>query len=353
MKLLDKLQRNVAYRVLIRMLEEAFRTPPTNDDRYPEMVMKCLWKLTKQLPANIQNGEVDVLLLLQDIDHFLSYLPPMEWKGRVAQKLAHGDLPFRTIKTILHEAVITLGERIIPLVRSLPNTSQSFVTSYVRVMLSANQLDVSALDEKVQVANVHPVVVPVEKLFDLAALETELGDICSKICSKPNTRAGLAELYELQRRYPQAGEQIDAYLQTLGSFFYKYIKRNLVQLEGELHAGSTSRVSGDLEAHRSRLSQIQSAFGMGGMVVADQGAMTEDAKMAEMGSPVRNRLESPATKSAFKSTLRSPGAASSILTAQGTPVKDSTILSLKERLAKLRHGEQETNSCSSYNRQQQ
>lgn len=44
------------------------------------------------------------------------------------------------------------------------------------------------------------------------------------------------ELYELQKHSAYAVEFIDSYLQTLGNFFYKYIKRNLAHIEAEAEA---------------------------------------------------------------------------------------------------------------------
>lgn len=348
-KILDNLKRNTCFRILLRLLESAFRTPPPAEDRYPEMVMKCLWKVTKQLPINVQQNEVEVALLLRDLEHFLTHLPPIEWKTRAAQHLPHEDLPLRTVKTIVHELVITCGERIVSIVRSMPEASQAFISSYVRVMLMANGMDVSGLDfeRATSASTTAPATDPQQaENIDEGKLEEELRDICSKICSKPNTRAGLLGLYELERRHPQALRQIDNYLHTLGSFFYKYIKRNLRQIEIEMEerlAGQT-----DLEIHKSRLAQMQTIFSAGGMVGEGQHSRPADgaisassssssvsstviSETAYTDSPVRKRLESPAAKSALRSATTSPKA---------IPVKDSTIVSLKERLAKLRHGEQ-------------
>lgn len=349
-KVLENLRKNTCFRILLRLLESAFRTPPPAEDRYPEMVMKCLWKVTKQLPNNVQQSEVDVALLLRDLEHFLMHLPPMEWKTRAAQHLPHEDLPLRTVKTIVHELVIICGERIVSIVRSMPGASQAFVPSYVRVMLMANGMDVSGLDfERATLTKISTAPAADSQRtdnVDEGKLEEELRDICSKICSKPNTRAGLLELYELELRHPQALRQIDNYLHTLGSFFYKYIKRNLRQIEIEKEerpAGQT-----DLEMHKSRLAQMQTIFSAGGMVGEDQhlhstdGAISASSSSSSVSStvisetvyadsPVRKRLESPAAKSALRSATASP---------KTIPVKDSTIVSLKERLAKLRHGEQ-------------
>lgn len=59
-------------------------------------------------------------------------------------------------------------------------------------------------------------------------------------------------------------------------------------------------------------------------------------KSTMIKSPVRNRLDSPITKTMSRTPTRTLDA-----NMEGTPVKDSTIVSLKERLARLRQsGEQ-------------
>jgi cytoskeleton-associated protein 5 len=241
-KCLEHGDRNSCYRSLLGLLEQAFRTSPLADDKYPEFVMKCLWKLTKQLSGSLQAGEVKVGELLIDIHNFFCALPPMEWKTRAAQKLPMEDLPLRTVKTILHELAATLGDRVIPSVRQIENAEQSFVTSYLRAMLVANNIDVSGLDFSRYPAPVLVSKVTPEESVPLDELEDILKDICSKICSKPNTRTGLAELYELQRQHPYAADFIDAYLEKLGNFFYKYIKRNLAHIEAEMSRAMENNV---------------------------------------------------------------------------------------------------------------
>ncbi|PJF18721.1 hypothetical protein PSACC_01466 [Paramicrosporidium saccamoebae] len=327
-KCLESADHNKSYRALLSLLEQAFRVPPTSDDKYSEYVMKCLWKLTKQLATTIQSGAIDVVELLSHIHHFFCSLPPMEWKTRAAQNLPLGDLPLRTVKTILHELATSLGDRIIPSVRQIDNAEQSFVTSYIRAMLSANNVDVSGLD----FFRYPPAQVSEEPVSQLSVetLEDMLKDICSKICSKPNTRAGLLELYELQRQHPYAASFIDSYLEKLGNFFCKYIKRNLAHIEAEL-----SRAPLESDASGAGAKIQMSMFGQGGMVGDESCKTTPDQPMM---SPVRNRLDSPVANP------RTPIRPSQGM--EGTPSKDSTIISLKERLAKLRQGGEQMRETS-------
>lgn len=239
-KCLENCNRNACYRSLFGLLKQAFRMPPPAEDKYPEFVMKCLWKLSKVLSEDIKAGNIDVLEVLRDIHGFFTLLPPMEWKNRAAQALPLGDLPLRTVKTILNEFAMSLREQVVPIVRSLENCEQSFVTSYLRAMLMANNVGVSGLDFArfpLNASSETPETETVEQPHRLSAdqLEELLKDICSKICSKPNTRAGLAELYELQKQHEYAAEFVDTYLQKLGTFFYKYIKRNLMHIEAEVN----------------------------------------------------------------------------------------------------------------------
>jgi len=323
------------YRALLGLLEHAFRQPMANPnpDRYPEFVMKCLWKLTKQLPTAVAAGHIQVPELLLHCHAFLCALPPLEWKARAGKGEPFQDLPLRTLKTILHELVLARGPAVLsdlaqglaagPSQQSIPPAS-TFVSAYLRAMLEAAGMEIIPVE--LPFVPTEPVAV------ELASeeIEARLREICGKICSKPNTRLGLAELFAFQQEYPTAAPQIDAYLEQLGSFFYKYIRRNLQQLEQEhrMNTSTTSGLNGNVDSYKARLAQMQQAMADGGLV-GDAAVDGDEEHNDGTVSPVLARLDShnaqgltPVTRSAAAATIH--------------PVKDSSIVNLKERLARLR-----------------
>lgn len=290
-KTLETTNRNLCYRALLILMEQAFRVPPAQDEKYPEFIMKCLWKLTKQLPGHVENGEIAVDVLLLDIHNFFVALPPVEWKTRASDRAAFEDLPLRTVKTILHELTVVKGAGVLfDAKKQIPDFGTSFVTSYLKSMLQSMNVPIPELSDPAPPKEIEAAgyaQMPAEEI------EATLKDICGRICSKPNTRSGLLELYEFRKAHGYAAEQINCYLEQLGSFFYKYITRNLDQLEAEerlrvdFNELSTDRPGGSVEMFKSRLNQLQSIIPAagGGMVTSEEAA-----------SPVRSRLDSPFAK---------------------------------------------------------
>ena len=111
----------------------------STQSKYAELVMKCLWKLTKALQATIQSGRLMVPDLLFDLHKFLTTTPPPEWKRRAMEKLPLGDMPLRTVKTILHELVTAVGVDILDqLALVLDEPKRSVVYSYLQHMLESS-----------------------------------------------------------------------------------------------------------------------------------------------------------------------------------------------------------------------
>lgn len=173
-------------------MEKTFIVPPEDlKDKYPELIMKCLWKLTKNLSSQVANG-LDIKKLLQNIQEFFLAIPPMEWKSRTVQKLPFEDMPLKTIKTILHELTTLRGLEILSFCNSLFEL-ESYSSVYVRTFLKSLHITIPpemiASSEgqgkkrsRNRESNDFPEMTPSE-------IDNRLQDICSRICSKPDTRS--------------------------------------------------------------------------------------------------------------------------------------------------------------------
>lgn len=385
-KVLEGVPQNRSYSALLTVLREAFRVPPVESDKFPELVMKCLWKLTKQLSNSLQiTGKVSVPELLSDVHGFLTALPPIEWKMRNNEGLAFQDLPLRTVKTILHEIVQHCGIDVINELSLIPEPEDSFVLSYLKAMLQAR-----GVGEKEINSRLHPVedlAMEVDQIesetcsndVEMAVDSNEpqttelsndqvtnfLREVCSQICSKPDTRLGLQQLYEFRAAHPYALDQINQFLASLGDFFHKYITRSLERIEAEQVQAATLKRSatiiGDskgntVEAYKQKLIQLrQQIFGtvevnenIGdgvGVVSENQPPNSPSALSAlrransHMDSPKMRGINSngPTTPTKLSAAMDLATAAVAPL---GSPVQapasPSSILSLKERLARLR-----------------
>ncbi len=108
--------------------------------KYSELVMKCLWKLTKALQDTLRGQEINVAPLLLDLHKFLTTNPPTEWKRRASEQLPLGDMPLRTAKTIMHELATGLGSKVLDIMMasSIDEPKRSVVYSYLSHMLDAS-----------------------------------------------------------------------------------------------------------------------------------------------------------------------------------------------------------------------
>lgn len=382
-KVLEGVPQNRSYNALLTVLREAFRIPPTESDKFPELVMKCLWKLTKQLSSNLQTaGRINIPELLAEVHSFLTSLPPIEWKMRSNEGLAFQDLPLRTIKTILHEIVQHCGINVLDELALIPDPEDSFVLSYLKAMLQARGISEQDIDLHLnsndnldmdvdQTETSGDIEMNVDSSWtqpselhskDLSneQITSFLREVCSQICSKPDTRLGLQQLYEFRAAHPYALEQISQFLAGLGDFFHKYISRSLERIEAErIQANSLKRStlnpndSGNtVEAYKQKLVQLrQQIFGTveGSDISSNFSSENQPPNSPSALSALRranSHMDSPKMRSIRFNEAGSPtklSAAMDLATASispgspsPAPASPSSILSLKERLARLR-----------------
>lgn len=103
-----------------------------------ELVMKCLWKLTKQVPQLVETRSLDLKELLHQIHETLKQIPPSEYK-KSAAKYPNKDLPVRTVKTLLSELTGCLGQDIIAYIDSDDLNESNIVMNYVEQALEAKR----------------------------------------------------------------------------------------------------------------------------------------------------------------------------------------------------------------------
>jgi cytoskeleton-associated protein 5 len=99
--------------------------------KFAELVMKCIWKLTKTLQDSIRQQEINTSTLLFNVHKFYVALPPAEWKRRVADRVPLGDMPQKTIKTILHEVKAAWSDEILSQLNLIPDVEKSYLYSYL------------------------------------------------------------------------------------------------------------------------------------------------------------------------------------------------------------------------------
>jgi cytoskeleton-associated protein 5 len=98
--------------------------------------LQCLWKISKSVKDNLEDGSLDAKKLLLDIDQFLQAIPPAEWRRRASDNIPLGDMPLRTVKTILQQVVGTFGDSVYDQLSLLERPENSFVYQYLYRLLN-------------------------------------------------------------------------------------------------------------------------------------------------------------------------------------------------------------------------
>ncbi|XP_054776764.1 protein MOR1 [Prosopis cineraria] len=247
LKILDNADRTSSFVVLINLLRplDPSRWPSpasvesfaTRNQKFSDLVVKCLIKLTKVLQSTIY--DVDLDRILQSIHLYLQDLGMEEIRRRAGAD----DKPLRMVKTVLHELVKLRGAAIKGHLSMVPidMKPQPIILAYIDLNLetlaAARMLTATGPGGQTHwgdsAANNSA---PGTHSAD-AQLKQELAAIFKKIGDKQTCSIGLYELYRITQLYPQV--DIFAQLQNASEAFRTYIRDGLAQMEKNAAAGRT------------------------------------------------------------------------------------------------------------------
>ncbi|KAG4397746.1 hypothetical protein GLYMA_10G207500v4 [Glycine max] len=243
----DNADRTSSFVVLINLLRpldsSRWPSPASNESlasrnqKFSDLVVKCLIKLTKVLQSTIY--DVDLDRILQSIHLYLQDLGMEEIRRRAGAD----DKPLRMVKTVLHELVKLRGAAIKGHLSMVPIDAkpQPIILAYIELnletlaaarMLTAsgpggqNHWGDSATNNSA--SGTHSAD---------AQLKQELAAIFKKIGEKQTCTIGLYELYRITQLYPKV--DIFAQLQNASEAFRTYIRDGLAQMEKNAAAGRT------------------------------------------------------------------------------------------------------------------
>jgi len=253
--------------------------PESKEAKVAELVLKCVWKLARNIPQDLVEGHLDPVELFPSIEHFLQSVPPNEWRARATNKVPCGDMPLRTIKVIIQHVVGEFyhpafepcfepcsghhGDSVYDLLSaSFDDPSATIVYPYVYRILNSNSSRNSELanrrsgiSSEAQTRSLSPVssrpISPQDSvssrqrtshqtspssssMFSPAAEEpdpdaqllTIIGHISSETTGALH-KEGITELHHFLKAYPHKKTRVEKMLESTGPAFRKYITRAL------------------------------------------------------------------------------------------------------------------------------
>ncbi|KAF6765176.1 microtubule associated protein [Ephemerocybe angulata] len=252
----------------------------SKEAKVAELVLKCVWKLARNIPQDLADAVLDPVELFPAVEHFLQSVPPNEWRARATNKVPCGDMPLRTIKVIIQHVVAHYGEEVYELLSaSFEDPSATIVYPYVFRILNAApkanggaasrngdelpaerfsrpispassrprspQEVVSSIRSNRELtthrtaspssssANGHPTYSPhAEEPDPDAQLLTIINHISSETTGALH-KEGITELHHFLKAYPHKRPRVEKMLESTGPAFRKYINRALASRAAE------------------------------------------------------------------------------------------------------------------------
>ncbi|BGP14170.1 hypothetical protein JCM10213_002469 [Rhodosporidiobolus nylandii] len=310
---------NVCFGALLTVLQDAtidlreLRGKELTDRaKYAELVMKCLWKVSKTVKESLETKQLLAPRLLSDINQFLVTIPPAEWRRRSTDSIPLADMPLRTVKTILQQVVSILKTGVFDELGEIDQPENSFVYQYLYRLVHQPSSGASSSRDNAGESGMRPpslVRQPSISSFTSAKTRTStspprsvpatrsssngssashasapppagltspggtdiaenqrLKEIFDMIGDPNKSRAGIAALYEFQKDHPEAAPRVEKWMSGTGSYFQTYLRRALANIEAseqERHAQGPTSPSVDVFARPSSRSSRPSSIAPG------------------------------------------------------------------------------------------
>ncbi|CAK8693087.1 unnamed protein product [Clavelina lepadiformis] len=192
---------------------------------YADLVVKCLWKLGRQVPqllAPVEQGgftqkPLQVAAVLSEIDRYWSAYP----RGHAVYERFKTDMPIRSMKTIVLILCKNLGSKIMEELDMISHPEESGIVAIIRKQTGSTRIPLKKSDKKENIG-----------VLTGVSLDAKLSSIFKKIGDRQLTKEGLLELYEFKCENPHY--DVEPRINSLEvEFFRDYVKRGLKKIEEE------------------------------------------------------------------------------------------------------------------------
>lgn len=314
--------KTIVFSILIKLLQETSSDLSSSlQISMANLIMKCLWKLTKAFSTfNIYS--IDAKALLEDISDFYTVITVSEWKRRAANSEPLADLPHRTLKAILYEMYKAYQDGLLELATGTE-------MEYIRITLLSIKEKYSSSDDALNSQQAVPRVVASPgplKTAEYNELKTEINQLFSRLTSKETMGQASNDLYDFLHR--NTGNSLveilfNETMSKCSSIFQRHVKCQLERIENERKAAVCVSARVPLERfptgdpYKEKLCRLKEMIGLStqsAQNTTNNQCFTADTKLPHSFTDDLPREKAPALYSQT----------------------DSSVEALKERLARLK-----------------
>jgi cytoskeleton-associated protein 5 len=251
LKLLETSDQTTSYCSLVKLLTECCDQENFANNKYLELLMKCLWRQIRRLSAADVAfvSKIDANQVLSEINTFLKKYPSNSWQAK------DSDLPLRTVKTLLYHLSKTRQSTILEHLDEINAAADSEIRTYVMKLFKNNfQLAANGGNATNNSFGGAGLISPNQKLLKQGSPDIkpssnlnsdQLTAIIKKISNVETSKEGLYELYDLKKLHPDM--DLNKYFKNSSGKLQSYIQENLKQIEqernGNIHRGNNENLS--------------------------------------------------------------------------------------------------------------
>ncbi|KAJ1918219.1 hypothetical protein IWQ60_007555 [Tieghemiomyces parasiticus] len=148
-RILENGNRNRVYAALFTTLGEACEhLPPESDPQsetkgmYANLAMKCIWKLSKKVSDDMHRDLIRVDEFLASVNDFFVRWPEELWTRRQADGIKFGNMPYRSVKSVLYDLVQLAGTPLNDVLGLIPDVAHSPLYRYLQTIEAVTLLPV-------------------------------------------------------------------------------------------------------------------------------------------------------------------------------------------------------------------
>ncbi|KAF9908102.1 Microtubule-associated protein, microtubule dynamics during spindle orientation [Linnemannia zychae] len=150
-KVLENSNRNATFNALLLILVRCAQPLRSVEDsaqqaKFGDLIMKCIWKLTKTIKECVAAGTLKPNELLADMNDFLVSISPPEWKRRAQEGVPLGDMPLRTVKTVLVELSSGMGDDVFNHLDLIQDPAKSAIHQYLVHMTGSKKRPIAQVN---------------------------------------------------------------------------------------------------------------------------------------------------------------------------------------------------------------